>query len=181
MPIDWGTIRDVAGPIFGFFVGLWGERWFGERPRLVANYGHVSSFTVRTTDQPPSIVNTHAVEIRNWGRKPALNVRLAHGVFPDNFRVFPEVEYSVVSLPDGGREIVIPMLRAREQVTISYLYFPPLTFDQINGAVRSDDGFAKIVKLGPISPIPTWVTRTIVLLAVVGAVAIVYGIARALK
>ena len=67
---------------------------------------------------------THSVVLRNSGRRPATNVRLAHPYLPD-FNVFPSVGYRVENLPGGGREIVMPTLVPNEQVTISYLYFPP--------------------------------------------------------
>ena len=39
----------------------------------------------------------------------------------------------------------MPTLVPNEQVTISYLYFPPTTWKQINGPVKSDEGLARVL------------------------------------
>src|SRR4029078_9798034 len=77
-------------------------------------------------------------------RQSANNVRFRHLALPD-FTLSPAVIYTVVQLPEGGSDILIPALVPNEEVTVSYLYFPPLTFDKINAGIRSDEGFAESV------------------------------------
>jgi hypothetical protein len=48
-------------------------------------------------------------------------------------------------MPRGRQDIVIPKLISGEQVTISYLYFPPMTFDQVNDGIKCDQGFAPVL------------------------------------
>ena len=60
-------------------------------------------------------------------------------MLPD-FTIWPEIQHHVEDLPGSGREIVIPTLVPGEQITVSYLYFAPVTFDQINAGIRSRKG-----------------------------------------
>ena len=85
---------------------------------------------------------THTVILRNAGRRSATNVRLRHHYLPD-FNVWPSVQYHTEHLPERGTEIVIPVLVSGEQITISYLYFSPVTVNQINDGIKSDQGFAQ--------------------------------------
>jgi hypothetical protein len=52
-------------------------------------------------------------------------------------------------MPRGRQDIVIPKLIPGEQVTISYLYFPPMTFDQVNDGIKCDQGFAQAIPVLP--------------------------------
>lgn len=59
--------------------------------------------------------------------------------------------------PQGSSEIVFTVLVPNEQVTISYLYYPPLLFTGVNAYTKSDEGMAKIVNAIP-TPQPPWPT-----------------------
>ena len=89
--------------------------------------------------------------------------------------MLPDVEHRVEATPGGGTDLVFPKLVPNEQVTISYLYFPPIVWSQINGQVKSDEGLAKIVHVLPTQQLPPWVIRTMWALIFVGAVALVYS------
>ncbi len=95
------------------------------------------------------MVNLHSVVIRNVGRKPATNITLAHTTLPENFNIYPLTSHSINTFPTGGPEIVIPRLVPGEQVTVSYLYFPPLTYAQINAGIKHSEGFAKALDVLP--------------------------------
>ena len=69
---------------------------------------------------------------------------------------------------------VIPTLIPDEQVTISYLYFPPTTWDKINGHIKSDEGFARVVKVLPTVQPPKWLIRLSASLALLGLTALIY-------
>jgi len=138
MTIDWNIVATIAAPTIALLLGAVLERLFENRPRVVAFLGHVSSvYLPRTT--PPMDVYTHSVVIRNAGRKTATNVRIGYATLPD-YNVLPDIEYRENKLPGGGREIVIPKLIPKKQVTITYLYFPPLTWGKINTHLESDEG-----------------------------------------
>ena len=57
-----------------------------------------------------------------------------------SFQLYPSIAYQVVDLPDGAKEILIPTMVPGEQLTISYLYGPPLTYAGVNAGIRSDEG-----------------------------------------
>ena len=102
-------------------------------------FGHVAAFRTTPPSGPTIFVHTHAVVLRNVGRRSATNVRLRHNVLPD-FTIWPEIQHHVEDLPGSGREIVIPTLIPGEQITVSYLYFAPVTFDQITLASYRTEG-----------------------------------------
>ena len=107
--IDWQVVAAIAAPIVALFFGVWVNRRFESRPILVSYYGHVSAFTHHPAQGQPINVHTHAIVLRNAGRRTATNVRIGHNVLPD-FNIWPQLNYSVGSLPGGGQEIIIPTL-----------------------------------------------------------------------
>src|SRR5437899_3122244 len=113
-----------------------------KRARLEAFFIHATSHPIPGAKNQQ--VNTHALVVRNAGTKPAINLRVVHNVMPESIRVWPTVNYTVNNLPLGG-ELLFPALVPREQITISYLYAPPLTYDQIGALVKSDDGLAQVL------------------------------------
>ena len=172
MEIDWGLVAAIVAPIIALFVGAALDRALERRVNLLAYFGHVSSFEIKGTS--PTTINTHTVVVRNAGRKPASDVRISHHHLPENFNIHPKVEYSVLNIPDGGAEIVIPTLRYGEEISISYLYFPPLTFQLINGPIRHSEGFAKGIAVLLQRQFPKWVQATVGVLMLAGLIAIVY-------
>jgi hypothetical protein len=147
MNFDPETVAKIAGPALSLIVTGLIKHYSEARSRVVSFIGHVSAFTLR--GPPPTNVNTHSVVVRNIGRKAAKNVRLTHGVLPESFTVYPPIQYTIEQNPEGAREIVIPVLVPKEQITVSYLYFPPLLWNQINVNTKSDEGFAKIINVIP--------------------------------
>ena len=138
--------------------------------------GHASAFTLQ--GEPPVVIHTHSVIVRNTGRKAAKNVSLTHAVLPLNITVYPPVQYSIERNPEGAGEIVIPVLVAKEQVTVSYLYFPPLLWSQINVSTKSEDGFAKIINAIPMPQPRKSVLALVWFLVFVGASFLFYLLAR---
>ena len=173
MEIAWNVVAIIAAPLIALFVGAVLNRAIESRPRLVTYLGHVSAHRLKREDNTSYDIFTHSVVLRNSGRRPATNVRLAHPYLPD-FNVFPSVGYRVENLPGGGREIVMPTLVPNEQVTISYLYFPPTTWKQINGPVKSDEGLARVLQVLPTEQYPMWFNRLAAGLILIGLIALVY-------
>jgi hypothetical protein len=173
MEVDWGIAVAVAMPLITLFAGAFLNRAIESRPRLVTYLGHVSAHTVPRIGEEPLIINTHSIVLRNAGRRPATNIRLNHPLLP-NFTVFPDMQHHVDELPGGGREIVFPTLAPGEQVTVSYLYFPPITWEQINGPVRSDEGLAKVLLVLPTQQYPKWFNRLVFTLMLIGLVSVIY-------
>ena len=173
MAIEWNAIATIAAPVIALFVGVWVNRRFESRPVLISYYGHISSIRTTPPDSAPVQVHTHAVVLRNVGRQPATNVRLHHHTLPD-FSICPSVNYRTENLPDGTRDIVIPTLIPGEEVTVSYLYFPPLTATNINAGIKSDQGFARQIPVLLQRQYPGWFNRILQAFLVVGVVTVLY-------
>jgi hypothetical protein len=155
--INWELVATLAQPMIGFFLGVAGNRYIESRPALVTYFNHVSGIPIDISGNLVS-VNTHSVVIRNSSRKPATNVRIHHRILPEH-SICPGINHGVETLPDGSKDIVIPMLVPGEQITVSYLYFNPLTIDQVNAGIKSDQGFAQQVPVLLQRQFPVWVKR----------------------
>jgi hypothetical protein len=172
--IDWQLVVDIIVPIACVFLGAWATRRFESRPALISYYQHVSAFKYSLDTGQQVDVFTHAVVLRNAGRRAATSVRIRHRVFPAHFNVWPSVAYAIEELPGGVRELVIPRMVPGEQITISYLYHPPLTVADIHDGIKSDEGFATAIPVLLQRQFPRWMTRTLTLLSAIGAAAVLY-------
>lgn len=175
MPLDWTLVTRVVEGTALLFVGGWVNRWFERRPSLFSYFGHVSTFKYTPPGGKPIDVYTHSVVVSNQGRRPATNVRVNHTVLPD-FTISPTAAYTVQTMPDGSRDIVIPAMVPGEWLTISYLYFPPVTWNQVNAGIKFDEGFARQIPVLLQRQVPRWVTVTLTILAFVGLVSVLYAV-----
>ena len=173
MVIDLNVIATIASPVIALFVGVWVNRWFESRPILISYFGHISAFKTTPPDKEPIHVNTHTVVLRNVGRKAASNIRLHHNTLPD-FNIWPSVTYSIEELPDGSKDIIIPTLVPSEEVTISYLYFPPLIASNINAGIKSDQGFARQIQVLLQRQYPLWFIKIVQTFLIIGVTASIY-------
>jgi hypothetical protein len=171
MHIDPMLVAVVAGPILGVIAGFVLNRFFETRARLVYYLGHASEFVVPTASLT---VHTHAVVIRNIGRLTVHNVRVGHMVLPPDIAVFPYRQYRIEALPGDHNEIVLETLAPNEQITISYLYFPPLYWHQINSEVRCDEGLARAINVLPAREYPRWALRLMAFFLWAGVIAVAY-------
>ena len=180
MTVDWNIVIQIATPIIALFIGAILRNMLESREKLISYLGHVSTFRVNPTDptQQPYSVNTHSVIIKNTGRKAATNVRLGHAVLP-NMMVYPDVEYRLNQLPGGGSEILFPSIVPRKEITVSYLYFPPITWDQINTHIESDRGPAKVVNVLLQPQIKPWQIRTVWFFIICGIIGCLYSLIEA--
>lgn len=172
MQIDWLVFAAFAAPIIALLAGAALSRLLERRPKLIAYYTHASVFPIR--GENPVQMHTHGIIIRNAGKKPAIDIRVRHNYLPELYNVFPDIEYQVQYLPGGGAELVFPTLVPNEQVSISYLYFPPIVYSQIHAGIRHSDGFATEVTALPTQLYPAWVIRSLWLLLVLGGAAALY-------
>jgi len=168
MRFNWISIATVAAPLLAVLLNWLLER----RPNLISYMGYASGFLAKDPSSPP--IFTHSVVIKNVGRKSATNIRVGHGVLPETYLVFPQVQYSLHDLPNGGKEIVFPKLVPKEEITISYIYFLPLRPEQINLYAKSDECLARIFTAIPTPQPPRWVTRIAQILVLIGISAVVY-------
>lgn len=171
--IDWNTYAIIIAPVAALFVGALLNRATERRPKLITHLGHVSAHRVPQQDGTFVDVFTHSVVLRNTGRKPAANVRISHDTLP-NYNVFPQINCYTENLPDGGSDIVIPKLVPGQLITISYLYFPPITWRNTNVSVRSDEGFAKEINVLPTKQYPKWLNFVAAVLMLIGLSSLLY-------
>jgi hypothetical protein len=183
--IDFSVVGRIAeavvAAVLGAFLGALATRAIERRARLTAFYGHVGEFQLQPMGNNPGItVHTHSVVVRNTGRLAAHNVRMPHAFPlkpPLNFSVFPQTAFNRTLLASGGEEITFPILVPGEQVTVSYLYFPPLVFRQINLPIKSDEGMARVIDVLPTPRLSRWRLVLFWMLVIVGAVTSLYLLA----
>jgi hypothetical protein len=173
MVIDWNVVSTITAPVIALFVGVWVNRKFENRPVLISYLSHVSSFRHTPQGGQPLQVNTHSVVLRNTGRQSATNVRFHHITLPD-FNIWPTVVHHVETLPDGSKDIVIPTLVPQEEITISYLYFPPIMAGDVNAGIKCDQGFAKQIAVLLRSQVPRWLSNILLVLVLVGLITTCY-------
>jgi hypothetical protein len=171
--VDWDLVGNIAAPLIALVAGAFLNRLMESRPRLLTYLGHVGDHMVKGENGNNQHIYTHSVVVRNAGRKRATNVRLSHPYLP-SFNVHPDVQHHVSDLPGGGREITFPVLVPNEQITISYLYFPPITWSAINGPIRSDEGIAKVLHVLLTQQYPRWFNGLAAGLMLVGLMSILY-------
>ncbi|HXN22853.1 MAG TPA: hypothetical protein VOA41_08950 [Candidatus Dormibacteraeota bacterium] len=170
---DWKIVVGAVWSVALLFIGPWVSHLYEKRGKLISYFGHVSSFRTTPPGGAPIVVNAHSVILYNAGRKAATNVRLRHLVLPD-FTIFPGVLYSVENLPTGEREIVIPTLVPKEQITVSYLYFPPVTYEQVNAGIRFDEGFAQAIPVLLQRRYPKWFNFLVGSLMLIGVLTVLH-------
>ncbi len=174
MAIDIDLAVKIAGPIVGGVLAKIFSDLVEKRPRLVCFYGHSNGVNLPQRENSPSLrVHTHSLVVANQGWKAATNVRLGHAQLPD-FEIFPDIQYSTTTLPGGTREIIVPTVGPKEQITVTYLYFAPVTWDKINIYVKSDAGLAKVLRVLPAAQWPKWVNYCVWGLVLVGLGTLVY-------
>jgi hypothetical protein len=176
MAVDFTLLFDIAEKVLLIAVGA-AAAWFLERrPRLIVYYGHVGDFAAQ--DPEPRRVRTHSVVIRNIGRLAATNVRVPHhGNLATNqisLSVFPSTAYTVQTLPGGEDELLFSRFAPGQEITISYLYYLPIFFNQINARIYSDEGMAREITVLPRPQPQGWQLVILWGLAVTGAIAILY-------
>jgi hypothetical protein len=172
MPLDVDLAVKIAVPLGTLVLGKYLDRWITKRPKLISYLGHASAFTLR--GEHPGTVHTHAIVVRNAGRVAANNVRIGHYVLPEHFQLFPSIPHTVERNAGSVAEIIIPKLVPDEQITVSYLYFPPLLWSQIHAYTKSDEGFAKILTVLPTPQLSKWKSRAIWTLIFIGAASLIY-------
>ena len=143
--MDWTLFATIASPIATLLLGAWLSQRMERRPRLVTFMSHATAVPIQSPEGESFSINSHSIVVRNVGRRAAHNVRLGHDFLPQNYVVWPQVAYETVELKNGGWEILFPTLVPGEQITVTYLYQSPITFQRINTHTKSDEGYAEIV------------------------------------
>jgi len=180
MQIDWIVFATIVAPILTLFLGIAIKSLLERKPKLIAYFTHATSFPIQQ-GVINNQINTHGIIIRNAGEKTALDIRVRHRYLPEHFNVYPGVKYKVEELPGGGKEIVFPKLVPNEQISIAYLYHPPVVYSQIHEGIVHEGGFAIEVTALPTQIYPSWIIRSLWALLILGIATCIYIIYAIIK
>lgn len=148
--------KDVALLILGGFITQVFTLWFERKPKVIAYIGQTGIFKLKKRENSPEAeISTHQLVIRNNGKKPAKNVSVVHVNLPDDFTVFPAIDWDIKELNYGAKSIIFPTLASSQQITIAYLY--PPNFPLIHGEISHDEGMAKSIKVQPVRQYSSWI------------------------
>lgn len=172
MPFDLEVVAKLVSPLIAALIGAIVKRYFEAKPKLISYLVHSSAIPLN--DEKNTLVHTHCIVVRNAGKKAAHNVRIGHNVLPKGFQIYPPLSHTVLEGANGSAEILIPTLVPNEQVSISYLYFPPLLWNRVNAYTKSDEGLANIINAIPTPQPPRIVILIIWLLMFLGASTLIY-------
>jgi hypothetical protein len=181
MAFDFSLAANIAEKIILLAVGAVGTWIFERRARLTVFFAHVGELRMTPPPQQqlqPMTVHTHTIVIRNAGRLAAHNIRVPHqrslaqmGV---HFSVERGVDFKMQNLPGGEEEFLFPILAPKQQVTIGYLYFPPVLFTDIHLPIRSDEGLARQLFVLPTPQAPRWRIYLLWLFTIIGVATVLY-------
>lgn len=172
MPFDLEVVAKLLSPLLAALIGAIAKRYFEAKPKLVSYLVHSSAIPLN--DEANTQINTHSIVVRNAGKKAAHNIRIGHNFLPKSFQIYPPVSHTILPGPNGAAEILIPALVPNEQVSISYLYFPPMSFGQINAYTKSDEGLAQIINAIPTPRPSKLVVAVLSVLLFIGASTVAY-------
>lgn len=170
--MDIQPIIKIVAPIVTAILVFIIKRILEHKPKLITYLVHVSAIPLK--DEKSTIVNTHSIVVRNAGKKTANNVRIGHDHLPASYQMYPQMTHEVKYSEHGPAEIVLPTLVPNEQVNISYLYFPPTTYEHINSYCKSDEMQAKSINIIPAPHLGRLFVFCVWALMFVGASTIVY-------
>lgn len=171
MDVNIDAIGKLVAPIVTAIFGLIAKRYFEAKPKLITYLVHASAIPLG--DEKKTNVNTHSVVVRNAGKKTARNVRVGHNFLPA-FQIYPQLAHEIVRGAGNSAEIIIPTLVPGEQISISYLYFPPDVWSQVHSYCKSDEMTAKYVNVIPAAQLNKFQLSIIWTLLFLGATTLVY-------
>ncbi|MBY0111742.1 MAG: hypothetical protein K2Y21_02885 [Phycisphaerales bacterium] len=183
MSIDWDSVSRVAIPFGTLVAGAAINRMIERRPKLLAYFGHISAHSVQPVqpDTDTIFVHTHSIVLRNAGRLAAKNIRIRYNAKPMHIDIFPQIAHSYEKMTDGSEDLCIPTLPPSFEISISHLYYNPLTWNQIHGSILSDDGPAKVLRTVHATPWPAWRTGLCGAFFLIGCITSLYVVVQTVK
>lgn len=182
--IDFDAVIKLMSPLLVALVGGLVRRYAEGKPKLITYLLHSVSHPIppspQNQGQGVQFVHTHSVVVTNKGKRTAHNVRIDHPIFPGSYVLDPPISHTVNHGQGASAEILIPTLVPNEEVRISYLYPPPLTWNQISGWVKCDEGLARVIRVFPSAPPPKLLQLFLWTMVFVGASTVVYWLLRLL-
>lgn len=170
--MDTEVIAKLAAPVITAILGFILKSYFEAKPKLVTYLVHASEIPLH--DEKKSKVNIHSIVVSNAGKRTANNIRLGHNFLPISFQLYPQLTHEVTRNENESAEILIPTLVPGEQVNISYLYWPPVTWNQIHSYCKCDETNAKYLNVAPTQQLNKIQKSLIWSLIFIGASTVVY-------
>lgn len=170
---DGDFLKNIIVAGLAAFAGWFLNSVFGKKVKLNHFILAPSTFPF-ALDGGTIYINTHSLIVRNNGSLPAVNLRVGHRRMPPNYTIFPARDSRVIELERGETEILIERLLPKEQITISYLYFPPLVVGEVHSYVKSNECFSKPKDMAPAPVISKPLTVFLWYLVICGAASTVY-------
>ncbi|WP_157381063.1 hypothetical protein [Burkholderia ubonensis] len=195
MTTNWDLVSKLVFPVVTALIVAAIGRRLEYRPKLVTYLAHAAGFALPPVEGPAAAlqegvgagqapaaaapggpIHVHGVVVRNTGRKTAFNVRIGHNAKVHHYVLEPQVQHEMKDAPNGGWEIIIPALVPNEQVLISYLYFPPVIWRQVNTYTKSDEGMARYLNVLPTPQPPRWLANGFLSFFYLGIAGTVYAL-----
>ena len=170
--MEFDTFAKLLAPAITAIVVFLLKKYFDAKPNLITYMVHASAIPLH--DEKNNSVNTHSIVVRNSGKKTAHDVRIGHNYLPPSFQLFPLLNHELIKMEGDAAEILIPTLVPNEQITITYLYFPPITWHQINSYCKSDEMNAKYINVIPTQQPSRPVLALLWILLFIGTSTVVY-------
>jgi hypothetical protein len=150
------------------------------RPKVVWGTSHNFTFRLPTTNPPGGefLLHTQAIFLQNIGFSPAEDVEVILNYKPENLSLWPQLNYSTDTNPEGRCIIKIKNLGGREFTSLEMLHSQgdmPTTL-----RVRTPRGECKQVPMAPMQVLSRWTRMTLILLMFLGAFTIFYWLAVAI-
>jgi hypothetical protein len=120
------VIAAILGPILSAVLaaalGIWVDRKYYRRPKLITWWGHISTHTIPVPGQADVIVNTHSVGVHNLGTAAAHTVRVTVSTLENiYFQINPVTAHHVEDLGGKARAILIPVLAPKQGIQIQFV------------------------------------------------------------
>lgn len=174
MSLTTDQIIQIVSPILTLIASAIITQYAERKSKLISYIGHISNFNITGQDKNPDTkVFTHSVIIRNAGKKTAKDIKIGHHYLPLHIDFLPQARHKI-EREQNPPEIIIDSLVPKEQITISYLYVDPYRVDDIHSYIKSDDGFAKEIKVIPTIQYPKSFLNVLRVLMFAGASLFIY-------
>src|SRR5687768_1998 len=115
--MDLKSALATFSPFLTLIIGFLLNKYFTNRPKLIAYYQHISvgKFITQEEGSQRNPIFTHTIIIRNDGRVTAKNIRVGHKNLDSiSLNVYPDCPYEQINTPEGGKEIIFPVLVPNE-------------------------------------------------------------------
>lgn len=147
------------------------------KARIVWGVGHSFNFlipqnpeTERAQAIPNLPVNTRSMYVKNSGRAVAKNAEFYFNYKPEHYELWPIIEHSIVTTPDGRFIIKIPFIGKKEFFRIELIHSRHNPPNVVN--VRAEDGKCREVNMAPVQIFSSFINFFILAVMFLGIVQI---------